>query len=368
MFLVLSIIALSVLILVHEFGHFIASKIAGIWVEEFGIGLPPRIIGKKIGETIYSVNLLPLGGFVRLHGETNEAQVIDTKRAFVNKGFIPRLIVILAGVFMNFVFGVVCFAIVYSFLGIPKETRDVKIIDIAAGSPALSSGLLVGDIVRRVDKIEVTSTDEFIKEVEEKKGKRIVIEVEREVEKVSSIIKITTTPRETPPEGEGPLGVAISTTQVYFPPIWLRPFVGAYYGVGQAFELSRAVLHGFGDLAGEVSKGQVPKGLVGPVGIFALLVYFFRTGILPLINFLGLISINLAVLNLIPFPPLDGSRVVTIIFEKFVGKKIVPRVEAVIHSVGMVLLILLTVFITIREVPKVISSGSITNFVETLVK
>jgi len=364
----LSVAALSILIIVHELGHFFVAKKMGIWVEEFGIGLPPRIFGKKIGETIFSINAIPLGGFVRLHGETNESEVTDTGRAFVNKSFLPRILVILAGVVMNFVFGVACFALVYSVLGIPRETQNVKIVEVATGSPAQISGLLVGDIVRNVDKKVVVSSEEFIKAVEEKKGKKIVLEIEREVDGKPATQKITTAPRETPPENEGPLGVAISTTEIYFPPIWQRPFVGAYYGLGQAIELGKVIVLGLGGIAKDASQGKLSAGLVGPVGLVALLAFFVKTGVMPLVNFLGLISINFAILNIVPFPPLDGSRILTIVMEKLMGKKIVPKVESIMHTVGMILLLALTLLITIREIPKLITAGTLTGFVEQLIK
>src|SRR4030067_3332150 len=114
------LLVLSILVLVHEFGHFIMARRAGVWVEEFGFGLPPRVFGKKIGETIYSINLLPFGGFVRLHGENSEDEVKEPKRAFINQDKKTRSKIILAGVFMNFVLALLCFSLTYSLTGIPR--------------------------------------------------------------------------------------------------------------------------------------------------------------------------------------------------------------------------------------------------------
>src|SRR3972149_8192322 len=138
------LLVLSILVLVHELGHFIVARKNGVWVEEFGFGLPPRLFGKKIGETLYSVNLFPFGGFVRLHGENSEEDVIYPKRSFSNKNKRTRIAIIAAGVCMNFLLAVVAFGITYSFNGIPKITKDVKIVDIATSSPAQIGGLVVG--------------------------------------------------------------------------------------------------------------------------------------------------------------------------------------------------------------------------------
>src|SRR3990167_9505540 len=120
------LLVLSILVLVHESGHFFVAKKNGIWVEEFGFGLPPRVIGKKIGETIYSINLFPFGGFVRLHGENEETGITKPKRAFLGKSKRVSFCVVVAGVVMNFILAVFAFAIVYSFSGIPRETGVVK--------------------------------------------------------------------------------------------------------------------------------------------------------------------------------------------------------------------------------------------------
>src|SRR5258706_7260118 len=129
------ILAFSALIIIHELGHFIVAKKSGVLVEEFGMGLPPRIFGKKIGETVYSLNWLPIGGFVKLHGETSSDQVVYPERAFTNKKPLTKILITLAGIAFNFVLAVVAFAVIYSFWGIPGKI-NIKITAIAANSPA----------------------------------------------------------------------------------------------------------------------------------------------------------------------------------------------------------------------------------------
>ena len=147
----------------------------------------------------------------------------------------------------------------------------------------------------------------------------------------------------------------------------MRPFVGISYGITDSIKMSKLIVSAFSGIAGEVSKGQAPEGIYGPVGIFAILAYVAGLGILPLINFIGIFSINLAIFNLIPFPPLDGSRVLLVGLEGLFGKKILPKVENAIYTFGMIVILILFVVMTAREVPQLIRAGSVNNFVESII-
>jgi regulator of sigma E protease len=361
------LLVLSILVIVHEFGHFWVARKNGIWVEEFGFGLPPRIWGKKIGETLYSINLLPFGGFVKLHGEltddpsANSGQALDKKRAFIYKSKKAKTAVIVAGVIMNFLLAIVAFAVVYSFSGVPRETERVKVLDVVTGSPAQTAGLMQGDVISKVGALEVKKTTDFIALVEAQKGKKVKVTLESGKE-------LTLSPRKNPPAGEGPLGVLISTTETYFPPVWQRPFVGAYYGFKEAIFWGKAVLSGFYGIFADLFRGQAPSDVSGPVGIFAVTSEAAKTGILSLINLLGIISVNLAILNIIPFPALDGGRLLFILIEGIIGRKVLPKIEAAIHTAGMIVLLALILAITIKDIRGLIAAGSIPAFLDSLVK
>lgn len=358
--IIIFLLVLSILVIVHELGHFLVAKKNGILVEEFGFGIPPRLWGKKIGETTYSINLLPFGGFVRLHGELDQDNVVNKNRAFIYKSKKVKVAVIIAGVLMNFILAITAFSIVYSFAGITRETGKVKILDVSADSPALNAKLIAGDIIISVDNKPVTTVKEFVNEVENKKGQKVNLLLEDR--------KVTLIPRVDPPQGQGPLGVAISSSEMYFPPLWQRPFYGIYYGFQEALFWGKNVILGLGKMFIDLFQGNSPKDISGPVGVFAVTSVAAKAGILTLINLIGIISVNLAILNILPFPALDGGRLVFILLEKIIGRKVLPKIESLIHSLGMIILLILIFIITIADIKKLISAGSISNFLESMIK
>lgn len=360
---------LSILVLVHEFGHFLAAIKSGVWVEEFGLGLPPRLWGKKYKNTLYSINALPIGGFVRLHGETRETSKYPEK-SFIEKPKKSRIFIALAGIFMNFVLAIVAFSIFYTVQGIPAQmqTGQVEILDVAPDSPAQDSGLAAGDIIKEIAGTKVTQSSQFIQKIDENKGNLVTLVILRPVNNIYQQISLMASLQDIPPE-QGALGVSISSSKIepYFPPLYQRPFTGISYGISDSINLSKAIVSALLGIAGEVSQGVVPEGVYGPVGIFAILAYVANLGILPLINFIGVFSINLAIFNLIPFPPLDGSRVLFVSAEAIVGKKTLPKIEHAVYTAGMIFLLLIFVLMSAREIPQLLKAGSVNNFVESII-
>lgn len=366
--IIVFLLVLSVLILVHEIGHFIAAKKSGVWVEEFGVGYPPRLFGKKIGETVYSVNILPFGGFVKLHGEASDKKLAKPKRAFINKSKKERAAIILAGVAMNFVLAIVAFAIVYSINGIPKETGEVRVLDVRTGSPAHEQGILVGDVVKQVGEEAISSVEGFINIIEDSKGEKVTLSLEREVEGVKELRSLEIIPRKEHPQDEGPLGVSITSIEIYFPPIWQRPFVGIYYGFKEALFWGGAVVLGFADMISGLFRGIPPKEIAGPVGLYAITAKAVSFGVLNLINFVGILSVNLVILNILPFPALDGGRLLFLGIEAFIGRRILPKVEAAVHAVGLLILILLLFIVTIYDIRRLIVNGGASGFIDSFIK
>lgn len=353
-------LVLSVLVIVHEFGHFWVAKKSGVWVEEFGLGLPPKAWGKKFGDTLYSLNWLPFGGFVKLHGENLDDRVTNPKKSFLHKSKRARAMIVTAGVVMNFLLAVVLFAVGYTFSGFPRETTNVKVVEVAHDSPAQNADIHVGDIVRTVNGESATSNEGFISLVEKYKGADVDFGIERD----GQIIDIHATPRTDHPANEGSLGVVISATEVYFPPVWQRPFMGIYYGFKDAYFWGKIVLSGFVKIFTDLAGGTVPKDIAGPVGIYALTSQAASFGILPLLNFMGILSVNLAILNIMPLPALDGGRLLFILIEGIMGKKVLPKFEAIVHTVGMIALLLLLFAITAYDIRRLIEAGGISNFLD----
>ncbi|MDP3955571.1 MAG: M50 family metallopeptidase [bacterium] len=346
------LLILSILVFVHELGHFLVAKKAGIKVEEFGFGLPPRVWGKKVGETIYSINALPIGGFVRLYGEDEAAKgkKEDNNRQFLYKSKKIRAAVTVAGVVMNFLLAVVIFSAIYTKIGIPTETDQVMVVGVTSGSPAQNADLRENDIVLAVDGQTITASREFIDIAGEKAGSEIVLEVSREGQRKS----VQVVPRENPPEGEGPLGVAISTLEMKFYPFWEMPIRGAVQGVKESLAWAGLIVGSLGEMVYQlVVAGQVPKDVTGPVGIFQITGQAAQMGWLPVLQLLAIISVNLAIVNILPIPALDGGRLLFIGIEAISGRRVRTKFESYAHQIGMVVLLLLILLVTISDVRRI---------------
>lgn len=361
--ILLALVVLSVLVVVHELGHFLAAKKIGVWAEEFGVGLPPRVWGRKIGETIYSINALPIGGFVRLHGEVGEdgEKVKYPDRAFINKKALPRIFVAVAGVVMNILFAVLCFSLIYAFTGVPQEMENgVVITSVSENSPAAEARIFTDTIVTHFNDEPVTF-ENFASLIDQNKGNTVRLMLEDGSTKEVFI-------REEAPEGEGLMGIAF-TNQELVQPVWYsRPFVYLQNGVEDTWFWMQQTVIGFGTLFSDISSGRPPEGVLGPVGITLTIAEFLKSGIVSILGLAGIISINLALINILPFPPLDGSRVMFIVGEELFGKDFIRKHEAKLHLVGMGVLLLLIVAMTFKEIPALINAGSISGFVESMLQ
>lgn len=351
---------LSLLVLVHEWGHYIFAKIFGVRVEEFGFGLPPRarnLFTRK--GTLFSLNWLPIGGFVKLYGEEyspgDELVAGETGR-FYDKPARARAVILTAGVIMNFLLGIVLFAVVYSFVGIPVKTDRVRIVEIVAESPAAAAGLAVDERVAQFrfgEKTEkIVDTTQLVKLVTENAGSEIEILV---VGKDGGERSVRVTPRKDPPEGQGALGIILSNVELTKFPWWQMPFRGMAVGLSEAIAWGRDIAGGLGKMVYGLLTGQgVPADLAGPVGIYQVSGRVIKQGVLATLQFIGILSVNLAVLNILPFPALDGGRLIFLGVEKVIGKRRKNVVEGYVNTAGMIFLLSVMALITIRDIWRLI--------------
>jgi regulator of sigma E protease len=345
------IIVLGLLIFVHELGHFIAAKKSGMRVEEFGFGFPPRILGIKKGETTYSLNLIPIGGFVKILGENGEEKT--NPRSFAHKPLYLRFITLAAGVFMNFVLAA-CLLSINNFIGTPTVIEDgennlkdakIQISAVTADSPAKNSNLKIGDIISSIDGQIPQTTEDVSRLIREKKGKEITLVITRGDDQIEKKI----TPRESYPENDGPLGIGIVKTALVSYP-WYQAI---YLGVKDLFLIFGQIFVGFFTiLKTALSGGSVGAEIAGPVGIAVLTNQVTEMGLSYLIQFTAIFSINIGILNALPFPALDGGRILFLAIEKIRKKPISQKVEQIIHTSGFLLLILLMLVITVSDTLK----------------
>ncbi len=322
---------LVILIVGHELGHFFAAKAFKLRVDEFGVGFPPRIFSRKRGETIYSLNLLPFGGFVKIHGEggSEDSDKDEPERGFASQPIWKRMIIIVAGVFMNFLIGWVAFSIVFS-MGMPAGLHIEKVMP---GSPAEQAGLNVGELI-----YGFSTAEEFTSFIGQNIGEEIIINDK------------TIVPRVDPPENEGAIGVVLFESG--FPKSGI--FQSIALGFESAVSITIRITVAFAGIIAGVFVGDftVAGEVAGPVGIFNILGQASELGIASLIQFLGIISLNLVIINMIPFPALDGGKFLFLLIEKATGRPLSRKFELVANALGIAMLLLIMVAVTIRDIAR----------------
>lgn len=324
-----AIFVFCLVVVVHEFGHFMMAKLSDVKVNEFSVGMGPRIFGKKYGETEYSVRAIPIGGYVRMEGEDEDS---DDERSFNNKSIKARMGIILAGAIMNFILAFLVFAIYFMVMGSPTNTID----SVQVGLPASQAGLEKGDSIVEVEGIEIETWRDISRVIEGHGDSQIEVVVERDGNRITKemvpelsennrlLIGITPSLERSILESLRQSGIMLVTT------------------IGMMFEfLSRL-------LTGGVSSEEVS----GPVGIVYIIGEAAKLGFINVLYFTGFISVNLGFFNLLPIPALDGSRAMFLLLEAVRGKPIDPEKEGTIHIIGFLLLISLSIFITYKDIVK----------------
>ena len=342
---------LLALVLVHEWGHFIVAKKAGCNVEEFGFGFPPKLFSRVWRGTLYSFNLLPLGGFVKIEGE-NMDEENPTPTSFASKGAAWRIAILSAGVIMNLVLAAVLFAI-ESGIGAPTiatpENRTTLtnimtyVLEVSPNSPAAQAGLQPYDRVVKYEKIEKPAVSAIQEKTKELAGTEVAVEIER----AGQHMTINVTPRTNPPEGEGALGIALGETGLLKAPWYMTPIEG----VKKTVFMTGAILEQFAGLIQKLIRSEsVGQVFTGPIGIAIYTKEAASLGLSYFLEFAAMISINLAIINILPLPALDGGRILFVLIEKAFGKRVPGNIEAYVHTAGFVLLIGLMLLITFKDI------------------
>ena len=340
---------LAVLIIAHELGHFTTAKAFRIRVDEFGLGFPPRLLSVKRGETRYSLNAIPLGGFVKMAGEEDP----KVPRSLASKGIGTRLLVLSAGSIMNALLPLLLFSIAFM---IPHNLAvgQVLVEEVALGSPAAIAGIQAGDITLEVNGNPVRNTGDLYRYIQLNLGRETTILVEHSDATTEEVQVI---PRWRPPQGQGAIGIAISmpnptvVSQHY--PLWEAIPIGAVEYIETFVLFKNGILGMF--------TGVTPVEIAGPVGIAQMTGEMAKAGVSPLLEFAAFLSINLAIINIFPLPALDGGRIAFVLLEWIRrGRRISPKTEGKVHLVGFAMLMAAFLLITYQDIIRIISGGSLT--------
>jgi regulator of sigma E protease len=345
-------VMLIVLVLVHEIGHFVTAKAMKVRVEEFGLFYPPRLWGFKRGETLYSINALPIGGFVKLAGEEDP----KVPGSLAGKSRKARVLILSAGAIMNLILPIILLSI--AFMVPHTDVKAPSIVGaVAPGSPAEQSGILTGDTLLEINNHVIASPNDLNRYVQLYLGSEVTMLVQH-ADGTQQEVKLV--PRWKPPAGQGSVGVE-----------WNIDAIVAQQVVSTKSEpFWRAIPLGFADCIqtfvlfknGIISMviGATPATLLGPVGVAQLTGEVARAGVSPLLEFAAAFSINLGILNLFPLPALDGGHIFFVFLEWVRrGKRVSPKTENMVHLIGFALLLALIVFFTYNDIARIISGGSV---------
>ncbi len=364
---ILFLLILSVLVLIHEAGHYIAARMLGVKAEEFGYGFPPRAVGfvkvngkwKKVAgrdrseykDTIWSINWLPLGGFVRLKGESGES---EDKDSFLSKPGWQKFIILAAGVVMNWLFAALVFSAGFS-LGVPAETRDlpdyaivsdrrIQVTEVIAGSAAEKAGFKLGDRIIKIDGQTQNNADDYRALLAQKSAQDALLSVE--ISRNGQAQTIETKAAYVEALGRNGLGVALTDTGTVRFPV----HIAIAQGFVTTFEYTKLIIFSFFSLIRDLFvERRVTADLSGPVGIAVLTGSVAEQGFWALMQFSALLSLNLAVINFLPIPALDGGRALFVVVEGLRRRRNNPRFEAAIHQIGFVALLILIFLVTAQD-------------------
>ncbi|GAB6137619.1 RIP metalloprotease RseP [Halanaerobaculum tunisiense] len=349
------IVVLGVLVFIHELGHFLVAKYVGVQVEEFAIGMGPLLAGKEVGETLYSIRIFPLGGFCKMTGEmpVDEEdsdpeevrlyqEALDKGKCLFQKSVGERIAVISMGPVMNFLLAAILFMSIFTIFGQPVDTSSSTVIGrVIPDQPAQQAGLQEGDEILAVNGHQVENWTQLATRINNHPEKEIILKVQREQE----VFNLEVTPRLDQERDVGLIGIV---------PILQRESVSLVKAVWLGIRQAGLVIYGLIAALYKMITGQMAAQVSGPVKIAQMVGQATESGLLRLLNLSAIISVNLGVMNLLPFPALDGGRLVFLGVEVIRGEPIDSEKEGLVHLVGFMILIALFILIVIKDVTSII--------------
>lgn len=361
--IIVFIVVLGILVFVHELGHFTMAKIFGVGVEEFGFGFPPRLYGLKKGKTIYSLNWIPIGGFVKIKGVVggDQADELDKKNKsdkdnFINKPIWQRFAILFAGVFMNFILCGLLYSIGFmiglpaSLDGLPNSAvvanQKILIMEAVPDSPAAKAELIQGDAIVSVNDAKFQTIADLKKYLASYDNQEVKINIERTNQIIEKNILVTRTIAN---DNEPGIGVYLTESgTVSFP--W---YEAIYRGFKHTVILVGLIFKSLYDIVSNLFVGKsAGADFSGPIGIAVLTNQVTKMGFIYILQFAALLSINLAIFNLLPLPALDGGRLLFLIIEKIRGKSVNQKIENMVHNIGFAFLLLLILLVTFKDISK----------------
>ena len=361
---ILFFVVISALIVIHEFGHFIAARLFGVRVEEFALGFPPRIASIVRGETRYSLNAIPIGGYVKLTGEEDPSD----PKSLAGRSIPVRATILTAGVFMNLALTLVLFAVFFTF---PPEVVGTQVIvsHVESNSPAQSAGMLPGDVFLRKDISLDSSTlileqpagsdlyggqpIDSLRDVIDYTEANLGNEVTFLLARGNTPVIVRLTPRASPPPEQGPMGIGVGVSGGEV----VTRFSPSFSVIPESFRQLYRFVVTLGEAVGNIfTSAEGREGIAGPIGIAQVTGEVAKTGILPFVGFVAILSLNLAIFNLLPIPALDGGRLLFVMIEWVRGgRRVPPQKEALIHLMGFIALIGIILLISLSDINRLIS-------------
>lgn len=351
------VITLGILIFVHEFGHFILAKLFGVKVLKFSLGFGPKLVGKQIGDTEYLISAFPLGGYVKMLGEQpgDDIEPEENSKSFALKPVWQRFTIVFGGPLFNLLFAVFAFFLIFAVMGLPTPVDSTKIGAIAPDSPAEQAGLLTDDVILSINDVKTERWIDISDLIKDSKGQSVVLEIRRGTE----ILKLTGTPKEDDiknifgevVEKRYLLGIT-RPNEVVYEDASLFQAIGA--GFSQTWSFIYLTILGIVKI---IQKVVPASELGGPILIAQIAGQQMEAGWISLLYFMGLLSVNLGILNLFPIPMLDGGHLVFYTMEAVRRKPLSLRTQEMFQQIGLVLLISLMVFVFYNDLARIFMKG-----------